>query len=91
MAQGKLKTKVQLPAGTRGKQKHHKKSGVLKKGCMSIAPKKARHVQAAKLKKSLEKEIKKGIEQEVAVAAGNVEPKRFNVVNTKTAASSSKK
>ncbi|XP_064621068.1 leydig cell tumor 10 kDa protein homolog [Lineus longissimus] len=83
MAQGKLKTKCSVPAGSKQKSQHNKRPQGPKKGARAIAPKKAKQVQASKLKKDLEKAIKKSIEEEVIGTAANIESKSLQILKSK--------
>ncbi|KAK2169939.1 hypothetical protein NP493_1169g00009 [Ridgeia piscesae] len=89
MAQGKFKSKATNPG--KAKQKLKKKATVAKKGARQIAPKKARYVEAAKLKKDLTKAINKNIEHDLAVRASNVDTKSFKVIQTPTVTKKDKK
>ena len=73
MAQGAGKIKP----NTLKKEKNRHKKHQLKKGARVIAPKKAKHLEAAKLKKGLEKSIKANIEQEITAKVKSVEAKSF--------------
>jgi len=78
MPQGTYKKpKTQTP-GT-NKQKHQKQPLGLKKGSHQIAPKKARHLEAAKLQKAVEKSIKAKVEKELTLSATDSESKNFKV------------
>lgn len=79
MPQGKLKTKIKPPEGSKKKPSVHKKPLGPKKGAKYIAPKKAKKVQAETVKKNLQKAINKNIESELLVRAG-AESKAFTVV-----------
>ncbi|KAL8571521.1 hypothetical protein ACOMHN_056816 [Nucella lapillus] len=81
MPQGKLKAKVQLPKGVKQKQKSEKKNN-LRKGHRTIAPKKARLVEASKLKKGMEKQLKVVIEQHALSRAAHAEPKTLAILKT---------
>ncbi|XP_060562007.1 UPF0390 protein zgc136864-like [Ruditapes philippinarum] len=85
MAQGanKLKSK----GFNLRKEKNRPKKQQMKKGARYIAPKKAKVMEQAKLKKGLDKAIKANIEQEITQKVKSVEGKTFNVV---TAPSTSK-
>lgn len=76
MAQGAGKIK---PNPLKKEKNRHKKQQP-KKGARVIAPKKTKHLEAAKLKKGLEKAIKSNIEQEITMKAKSVEGKSFNVL-----------
>lgn len=85
MAQGKLRKKMSLPGGVKSKmksqhQQRRKAATGLKKGARFIAPKKTHKLQAAKLKKNLQKTINSNIEKEVAARAASQEGKRLNIV-----------
>ncbi|VDI47478.1 Hypothetical predicted protein [Mytilus galloprovincialis] len=84
MVQGKSRLK-KLPNGIKTKNKKQNKPLGLKKGGQVIAPKKKRHLEAAKLKKGLEKSINAKIEHEVTMTANSVEPKSFHVVKSQHA------
>ena len=88
MAQGKLKvkTKGSVPAS---KKKHEKKPQNLKKGKLSIAPKKLKHQEAEKFKKNVQKLINANIEKEVKEKAKNFDPKAFLSVDKEAGAGSS--
>ncbi|KAK0057278.1 leydig cell tumor 10 kDa protein homolog [Biomphalaria glabrata] len=93
MAQGKYKpSKIQVPG--KKKEKKNKNKGVLKKGHILIAPKKAKLVEAAKLKKDLEKGIRACIEEELTAKTVSLEPRSLAMLKSstsKTASTSSKK
>ncbi|XP_035686163.1 UPF0390 protein zgc136864-like [Branchiostoma floridae] len=78
MAQGKLKVKTKLPAGAKKQKQRPKKPLGPKKGARQIAPKKNKIVQAVKLQKGLEKELRMNIEQEMSSRASR-EGKPFTV------------
>merc|ERR1712038_442089 len=84
MPQGNLKRKTSLPAGTKQKVKH-KKSGVMKKGKRTIAPSKARAVEAEKLKQGLTQAINANIEQEIKAKAHNCELKSMQILKSQEA------
>merc|ERR1711976_651348 len=86
MAQGKMKTKTKLPSGAKQKAKHQKKQLGPKKGGRTIAPKKAAHVQAAKLKKDLTRAINTKNENEMTARASTSEVKSFSVLKSTTPA-----
>ncbi|KAK2155576.1 hypothetical protein LSH36_236g01037 [Paralvinella palmiformis] len=90
MAQGKLKTKVKLPPGAKVKQKQKKQLG-LKKGARYIAPKKARHIEAKLIKKSLTKEIGRRIEREIISMASHREMKSLKVLHAPQPSTSKEK
>ncbi|XP_032232122.2 leydig cell tumor 10 kDa protein homolog [Nematostella vectensis] len=85
MAQNQVKKKSKSVKAT------HKKPAGPKKGGRIIAPKKSRHIKAAKLKKNFEKAIKTNIEQELAGQATSKESKPFTFVQTPTTGTSGKK
>jgi len=97
MPQGTFK-KPKTQAPNTNKQKHQKQALGLKKGSFQIAPKKARHLESAKLQKIVEKSIKTKVEKEMTLRATDSESKSFKVSASgaqsrsvdKTAASSSK-
>ncbi|XP_059144387.1 leydig cell tumor 10 kDa protein homolog [Physella acuta] len=83
MAQGKYKaSKLQVPG--KKKEKHGRPKGVIKKGHLQIAPKKARLVEAAKLKKDLEKGIRACIEEEVTAKTVSLEPRSLSMLKPST-------
>ncbi|XP_054749233.2 leydig cell tumor 10 kDa protein homolog [Lytechinus pictus] len=93
MVQGKIKTKVQVPGkGSRNKQKyaHQKKKGP-KRGARFIAPKKAKQIEAAKLKKNITKAISSRNEQEIISQAASKEPKKLLVAAPSSGGGDSKK
>ena len=90
MAQGKAKLKNKLPSGVKAKNKKQNQPLGLKKGGRTIAPKKTRHLEAAKLRKGLEKSINANIEHEVTMKAHSVEPKSFHLVKQQEASNSNK-
>ncbi|XP_025089400.1 UPF0390 protein zgc136864-like [Pomacea canaliculata] len=90
MPQGKLKTKVQMPEGTK-KQKKTQKKSVLRKGHRTIAPKKAKIIDAVKIKKGLEKQVVAAIEQEAVARAASTEHKSLQILKPVKASLSSKK
>ncbi|XP_077996257.1 UPF0390 protein zgc136864-like [Glandiceps talaboti] len=82
MAQGKLKTKVQVPGKSgrnKQKQSHQRKALGPKKGARVCKPKKARHVELSKLKRGIQKTIGMSIEAEITARANVVEPKPFHL------------
>jgi len=85
MAQGKLKvkTKGSVPPA---KKKHEKKPTGLKKGKLTIAPKKQHHQEAHQFKKNIQKLINQNIEKEVKEKAKNFDPKAFLSVNKEAGA-----
>ncbi|XP_072033932.1 UPF0390 protein zgc136864-like [Amphiura filiformis] len=91
--QGKVKTKVQVPGNKgRNKQRHvHQKKSMSKKKGRVIAPKKAKHLQMAKLKKNMEKAIGSNIEQEILSKAAAQEPRSMTVVTNPSPKVSQKK
>ncbi|XP_069134772.1 UPF0390 protein zgc136864-like [Argopecten irradians] len=90
MVQGKVKNKTSLPSGAKAKGKnHHKKAGT-KRGTKVIKPKKTKLIEAAKLKKGLQKAINSDIEHMVSMKAVSTEPKQFHIFKTKASGSSSK-
>ncbi|KAH9502804.1 hypothetical protein Btru_074492 [Bulinus truncatus] len=83
MAQGKYKkSKIQVPSNK--KEKKEKNKGVLKKGQLRIAPKKAKLVEAAKLKKDLEKGIKACIVEELTAKTVSLEPRSLAMLKSST-------
>jgi len=89
MPQGSYKkSKTQAPSSS--KQKHQKQPLGLKKGSRQIAPKKAKHMESAKLQKAVEKSIKSKVEKELTLRATDSESKAFKVSasTAKTAAPS---
>jgi len=78
MPQGSYK-KPKTQAPTTSKQKHQKQPLGLKKGSRQIAPKKARHLESAKLQKTVEKAIKNKVEKELTLRATDSESKTFKV------------
>ncbi len=90
MAQGKLKVKAKKPAGHNkggnSSRSQHKAGKVTKKGRKTIAPKKAKAQEAFRLHRTVEKGIKKNIEETLANRAKQVEEgKAFSVINTSEA------
>ncbi|XP_076452400.1 UPF0390 protein zgc136864-like [Babylonia areolata] len=88
MPQGKLKTKVQLPKGAKQKQKSEKKD-MLRKGHRTIAPKKSRLIEASKVKRGLEKQLKASIEQDAMSRAAHAEPKTLTILKSSAPSGSS--
>ncbi|XP_062616924.1 leydig cell tumor 10 kDa protein homolog [Saccostrea cucullata] len=89
MAQGKFKSKGSLPKGVKGKQSHKHKNSGPKRGARVIAPKKTKQIEANKIKKGLERNIKTSMEHEAAMKAQSVEPKQFKLVKPSTSSASS--
>ncbi|XP_059157767.1 uncharacterized protein LOC131942077 [Physella acuta] len=81
MAQGKYKASKHQVGGEK-KEKHGKPKGVMKKGHVQIAPKKARLVEA-KVKKDLEKGIRACIE-EVTAKTVSLEPRSLAMLKPST-------
>ncbi|BFZ18240.1 hypothetical protein BsWGS_21279 [Bradybaena similaris] len=83
MAQGKFKNpKIQVP-GKNDKGKRKQKV-VIKKGAMKIAPKKQKLIEAAKLKKNLEKGIRACIEDELTAKTVALEPRSLSMLKPST-------
>ncbi|CAF0865486.1 unnamed protein product [Didymodactylos carnosus] len=80
MPQGKLKTKVQMPTGTKKKQPN-KNSGKISKTKMN-KKKKTNGNNSNAVKNRLTVEIAKNIEQECAHKVNTCEPKQLKIVNT---------
>jgi hypothetical protein len=78
MPQGSFK-KPKTQAPNSNKQKHQKQALGLKKGSFQIAPKKTRHLEAAKLQKTVDKAIKTKVEKELTLRATDSESKSFKV------------
>ncbi|OWF43667.1 UPF0390 protein zgc136864-like [Mizuhopecten yessoensis] len=92
MVQGKVKKKTSLPSGAKGKGgRQHRKTSI-KRGGKIIKPKKTKLIEAAKLKRGLQKAINSDIEHMVSMKAVSTEPKQFHVFKAdKTASASSSK
>uniref|UniRef100_A0A0B6Y9S8 Leydig cell tumor 10 kDa protein homolog n=1 Tax=Arion vulgaris TaxID=1028688 RepID=A0A0B6Y9S8_9EUPU len=89
MAQGKYKkSKLQVPGKTKDK-KSKKQTVVLRKGNFHIAPKKQKLIEAAKLKRGLEKGIQACIEDELTAKTVSFEPRSLAML--KPSASKEKK
>merc|ERR1712087_223526 len=82
MPQGKMKAKVQLPKGVKQQQKQ-----ILRKGQTAIAPKKAKLVESAKLKKGLERQLKAKVEEMAVSRASSSEPTSLRLLKTSTSSS----
>lgn len=70
MPQGKIKTKVQVPSLSKKKSNQKKKNKSIRKGARTIAPKKSRLIESAKLQKTLTAAINKNIEKAAVLEAG---------------------
>ncbi|XP_064613417.1 leydig cell tumor 10 kDa protein homolog [Liolophura sinensis] len=90
MAQGKLKTNVKVPVHGKPKHKDRNKNKGPKRGGRIIAPKKAKLVQVAKLKKGLENTIRASIEQDASARASAMEPRSLHLVQSEGAAASNR-
>jgi hypothetical protein len=87
MAQGKLKVKSKGGSLPPSKKKHEKKAQNIKKGKLSIAPKKVQHQEAYKFKKNVQKLINAKNEKETKEKAQNFDKKEFLTVNKEAGAS----
>ncbi|KAK7087245.1 UPF0390 protein zgc136864-like isoform X2 [Littorina saxatilis] len=90
MPQGKTKIKVQLPKGVKQKQKQQKKQ-VLRKGPTTIAPKKARLVEAAKWKQGLSRQLHASIEEKAVSRATSSEATSLRLLKVSTSSGSKAK
>ncbi|XP_044268873.1 uncharacterized protein LOC123014068 [Tribolium madens] len=71
MAQGKLKTKTQLPKNVKNKKSAKKGSAITKRANRPIQPKKKGVAEAKKLKQIVHKNVNKAIEEELRSRASN--------------------
>lgn len=90
MAQGKLKVKSKGGSLPPSKKKHEKKAQGIKKGKLTIAPKKVQHQEDYKFKKNVQKLINAKNEKETKEKAQNFDKKEFLAVNKEAGASKSK-
>jgi len=74
MPQGSKRTKVSIPSASKKKgqtnSKRHNSSNKIRKGGRTIAPTKQKNIQAAVLKKTIQRAIDSHIEKEVLLQAG---------------------
>ncbi|KAK6184239.1 hypothetical protein SNE40_006747 [Patella caerulea] len=80
MAQGKLKAKVQKPGKGKQKSLRPTKHHVLRKGHLTIKPKKGKELETFKLRKNLERAINTNIEHDVSMKASSIQPQSFKLI-----------
>ncbi|KAA0194774.1 hypothetical protein FBUS_05565 [Fasciolopsis buskii] len=84
MAQGKLKVKAKVPQGVKVNKSEcslrKQAFKPLRKGSRTITSKKKHHLEMNRMKKNMEKLIKKSIEEDAISKVANAEPRSLQII-----------